>query len=125
MAYAVVNLNGLLNTLVTEIGEYKVYKTLKHDKNHGEAVAAGGMPENSCDIGSIIRLALHTHIDVSRPVKNGKPEISREQAGIARKWQIGGLRAECFFSIQPGGIYGILWALCGVCRTQSESIFVQ
>jgi hypothetical protein len=39
MAYAVVNLNGLLNTLVTEIGEYKVYKTLKHDKNHGEAVA--------------------------------------------------------------------------------------
>jgi len=39
MAYAVVNLNGMLNTLVTEIGEYKVYKTLKHDKNHGEAVA--------------------------------------------------------------------------------------
>jgi hypothetical protein len=55
----------------------------------------------------------------------GEPEITREPADVAKKWQVGGLRAECFFPIQPGEIYGILWALCGVCRTQSESIFVQ
>jgi hypothetical protein len=32
----------------------------------------------------------------------GKPEITREQAGVAKKWHVGGLRAECFFLIQPG-----------------------
>jgi hypothetical protein len=32
--------------------------------------------------------------------------------------------AECFPQIQPGD-RGLLWALCGVCRTQSKSIFVQ
>src|SRR6266478_1920820 len=45
-------------------------------------------------------------------------------AVVAMKWQVGGLRAE-FFANSARPIYGILWTLCAVCRTQSESIFVQ
>jgi hypothetical protein len=41
----------------------------------------------------------------------GKPEITREQAGVARKEQVGGLQAECFFPIQPGESMGY-WGHC-------------
>jgi len=41
----------------------------------------------------------------------GKPEITKEQVSVAKKWQVGGLRAECFFPIQPGESMGY----CGHC----------
>jgi hypothetical protein len=41
-----------------------------------------------------------------------KPDITRVQASAVRKWQVGGMRTECF-PIQPGEIYGILSALWG------------
>ncbi len=39
-------------------------------------------------------------------VLTGNPEITSEQAGVARKWQVGGLRAECSFPIQRGESMG-------------------
>jgi hypothetical protein len=43
---------------------------------------------------------------------HGNPEITRERAGITRKWQVGHQRAECFFQ-STWRIYGILWGCVG------------
>jgi hypothetical protein len=55
----------------------------------------------------------------------GKQEITREQAGVAKKWQVGGLRAECLFPIQPGESMGYCGRCVGFAGLQSERIFVQ
>jgi hypothetical protein len=53
-----------------------------------------------------------------------KPEITRVQASAVRKWQVGGMRAECF-PIQPGEIYGILSALWGFAGLRAKRFPIQ
>jgi len=57
-----------------------------------------------------------------------KPEITREQAGVVRKWQVGGLRAECFFPIEPANVWdtvGTVWGLPDSEREYFRTINVQ
>ncbi len=50
----------------------------------------------------------------------GKPEITREQAGVARKWQVGGLRAECFSQFSLSNLWDTVGIVCGLPDSERE-----
>jgi hypothetical protein len=52
----------------------------------------------------------------------GKPEITKEQAGVAKKWQVGGLRAECFSQFSLSNLWDTIVAM-RVCGTPERVHF--
>jgi hypothetical protein len=41
----------------------------------------------------------------------GKPEITKEQVSVAKKWQFGGLRAECFSQFSLSNLWDTIVAM--------------
>jgi len=83
MTTAIVDFHALLKAVVDKVGKYKVYNTLRHDKNTADRWLDGGQPEDSRDIGGLIRLALVNGIEITKyqtftPIYDFSPELSYE-----------------------------------------------
>ncbi len=70
-----------------------------------------------------VKLALPAIQKVYPDVRmTGKPEITKERAGVAKKWQVGGLRAECLSQFSLSNLWDTIVAM-SVCGTPEREHF--